>query len=109
MKRYIIKFNLHEGLEIRRYDGFFKEPFVIRIKPDEQGFLPTKTASRLQFLLWRMEKLEKADKVAPRPAPNTAIWIIDVIDGLAVGQYLPYGNKAPAVLLPTMDMIQNLK
>lgn len=102
MKRYIITINAYDGLEIQRFDGWFREPFVTRIAVDENGFLPTRTAVHLQVLLRAMVKAEKAYRVTPRPAPNTAKWVIDVIDGVAVGQYYPYNNRAQVMLPPTL-------
>lgn len=82
MKRYIITINAFEGLEIKRFDGYFQAPFVTRIAVDKNGFLPTRTACRLQFLLKDMVKTGKAYRVTPRPAPNTAKWVIDVEGGV---------------------------
>lgn len=105
MKRYIISINGFEGLEIKRFDGWFKEPFVTRIAIDENGHLPTKTAIHLRILLRAMEKAEKADRVTPRPGPNSAQWVIDVIDGIPVGQYWPYGDRAQVMLPSTLTRL----
>ena len=110
MKRYIITINEFEDLTIKRFDGFFKTPFLTReqFTEDPDGWtIKTRTSTHLELLLRSMEKQGKADRVETGNRLYR-VWIVDVIDGLAVGQYLPYGDRPHKALLPTMDMIRNL-
>ena len=110
MKRYIIKIDEFEGIEIRRFDGFFKDPFTVRetYTEDDEGWCwSSRTSTHMKLLLHRMEQMGKADRVDNGDRLHN-VWVVDVIDGLAVGQYLPYGDRPHAVLLPTMNMIRAL-
>lgn len=102
MKRYIITIREFEGIQIKRYDGYFCPPFRIveRFTEDEDGWVwCSRTATHLKLLLRHMEKLEKADRVDDRKDRFSETWVVDVMNGLAVGQYLPYGNRPQKVML----------
>ena len=108
MKRYIIKISEFEGIEIKRHDNFFLAPFTIREQfvEDEDGWCwSSRTATHLRLLLRQMEQMEKADRVDDRSDRFHEVWIVDVIDGLAVGQYLPYGDRphAPVTRLTVLQ------
>lgn len=111
MKRYIIEIKEFEGIQIKRFDGFFRDPFETREKFTEDAYGWTwcsKTATHMKLLLHHMEKLEKADRVDDRSNRFEQTWVVDVIDGLAVGQYLPYGDRPQNVMLPPMEVIEQL-
>lgn len=111
MKRYIITIKEFEGVQIKRFDGYFKAPFETeeRFTEDADGWVwCSRTATHMKLLLRRMERLEKADRVDDRSNRFEQTWVVDVMDGLAVGQYLPYGDRPHKVLLPSMDVIEQL-
>ena len=96
MKRYIITIKEFEGVQIKRFDGYFKSPFqtVEQFTEDEDGWTRcSRTAAHLKLLLRHMERLEKADRVDDRSNRFEQTWVVDVVDGLAVGQRLPYGER----------------
>lgn len=96
MKRYIIMIKEFEGIQIKRFDGYFCPPFqtVERFTEDEQGWCwSSRTATHLRRLLQRMERLEKANRVDDQSNRFEQIWVVDVVDGAAVGQHLPYGDR----------------
>jgi len=111
MKRYIITIKEFQGITIKRFDGYFRPPFqtVERFTEDQDGWCwSSRTAAHLKLLLRRMERLEKADRVDDRKDRFTETWVVDVMDGLAVGQYLPYGDRPQKVMLPSMEVIEKI-
>ena len=96
MKRYIITKDEFKGLEIRRFDGFFRSPFTVQetYHEDEDGWvITTRTSTHLELLLRNMERQGKADRVDDRSDRFHRVLVVDVIDGLAIGQYWPYGER----------------
>ena len=71
MKRYIITFQLNDGVTIQRHDSFFGEPFMIHAPGHD------KTTFQLLHLLSILTKRGQTVKDY-RPAANTRRVVIDI-------------------------------
>lgn len=109
MKRYIIALHEFEGLKIHRYDGWFRAPFTTTelYTEDDGGWVQTtKTSTHLKLLLHKMEKMGKATKFTGNDRFER-IWIIDVPNGTAMGQYYPYRDHGMTdMMVPPLESVK---
>lgn len=109
MKRYIITIKEFEGIQIKRFDGFFRNPFetVERFTEDEDGWIQhSQTATHMKLLLHQMEKMGKAARFDGNNRFER-VWVIDVPNGTAMGQYYPFRNKSMTeYMIPPLEAVR---
>jgi hypothetical protein len=109
MKRYIITIKEFEGIQIKRFDGYFKAPFETteQFKEDTDGWVwCSRTAAHMKLLLRHMEQMGKATKFAGADRFERT-WVIDVPGTKPMGQYYPFRDKPMTeIMVPPIEAVK---
>lgn len=109
MKRYKITMHEFNGLKIERYDGWFRRPFTVTetFSEDDEGWvINSRTSTHLKLLLRQMEQMGKAARFDGDDRFER-IWIIDVPNGTAMGQYYPFRDRGMTeYMIPPLEAVK---